>query len=73
MTGSWLIIFALVSIVIAPPIVLSCTYPSLTNATIEDLATGLEDGCFTSVDLVKVSSPCYIDPHQINCENIGIY
>lgn len=31
----------------------TCTYPSLYSATIEDLTTGLEKGCFTSVDLVK--------------------
>lgn len=30
-----------------------CTYPKLYSATIEELSSGLEKGCFTSVDLVK--------------------
>ncbi|KAL2868993.1 amidase signature enzyme [Aspergillus lucknowensis] len=30
----------------------SCSFPSLYHANLEDLTTGLEDGCFTSVDLV---------------------
>lgn len=29
-------------------------FPSLINATVDDLATGLKSGLFTSVDLVKV-------------------
>ncbi|KAH8897436.1 amidase signature enzyme [Thozetella sp. PMI_491] len=31
----------------------SCSYPSLYSATLHDLASSLESGCFTSVDLVK--------------------
>lgn len=31
----------------------SCTYPSLYSATLEELTSGLESGCFTSVDLVR--------------------
>lgn len=31
----------------------TCTYPSLYSATIEELTSGLESGCFTSVDLVN--------------------
>lgn len=56
MIRSWLAIFALISFVISPPTVLFCTYPPLTEATIEDIAIGLEDGCFTSADLVKVTT-----------------
>jgi hypothetical protein len=32
----------------------SCNYPLLAEATLEELNDGLENGCFTSVDLVKV-------------------
>jgi len=31
----------------------SCAFPELYSATLEELATGLESGCFTSVDLVN--------------------
>jgi amidase len=30
-----------------------CSYPSLYSATLEDLRSGLDSGCFTSVDLVN--------------------
>lgn len=33
-------------------------FPSLIDATIDDLQTGLSSGLFTSADLVKVSSIC---------------
>lgn len=32
----------------------SCTYPSLGEATSDQLEAGLSNGCFTSVDLVNV-------------------
>jgi amidase len=31
----------------------TCVYPSLSSITIEELTSGLETGCFTSVDLVN--------------------
>lgn len=31
----------------------TCIYPKLYSATIKELSSSLEDGCFTSVDLVK--------------------
>ena len=33
-------------------------FPALIDVTTEDLATGLESGLFTSVDLVNASIPC---------------
>jgi hypothetical protein len=33
----------------------TCSYPKLIDATIEQLATDLDNGCFTSVDLVTVA------------------
>lgn len=33
-----------------------CTYPSLVNATSDELQGGLEKGCFTSANLVEVCS-----------------
>lgn len=35
----------------------NCTYPSLIEATVDDLEDGLRRGCFTSVDLVNVRLP----------------
>lgn len=31
-----------------------CSYPSLANATADELQNGLQKGCFTSVDMVNV-------------------
>lgn len=33
------------------------SFPSLLDATADELATGLDTGAFTSLDLVQVSSP----------------
>ena len=32
----------------------NCTYPALITATADELQDGLQNGCFTSVDLVNV-------------------
>ncbi|KAL5358079.1 amidase signature domain-containing protein [Aspergillus floccosus] len=42
-----------VSVICTAHTVEKCTYPDLLTATGAELQNGLEDGCFTSVDLVK--------------------
>ena len=36
----------------------NCTYPSLINATSDELQQGLKKGCFTSANLVEVCISC---------------
>lgn len=51
-----------------------CTYPSLANATSDELQNGLQNGCFTSVDLVNVCCAALNDielPHVLT-EFLGI-
>lgn len=46
-----------------------CTYPSLINATSDQLQDGLSKGCFTSADLVKV---CFRPLLQLDMANCAI-
>lgn len=54
---NWLAaVLPLVSVVTGQVLKTNTTLPSLSDATIEELATGLEAKLFTSVDLVNVSA-----------------
>lgn len=44
-----------------------CTYPSLINATSDQLQDGLSKGCFTSADLVKVCFRLHTQRGIANC------
>jgi len=46
-----------------------CTYPSLINATSDQLQDGLSKGCFTSADLVKVCFRTGHPPRQRDMAN----
>ena len=39
----------------------TCVLPDLYEASITELVNGLEAGCFTSVDLIKVSLTLIVD------------